>query len=145
MKSTSEKGKWKQLVALIKATQPPKFLFGISLFLSLLTTLAGLAIPLLTSQLIDDFSLDSLSPGVIVGIVVAFFLQAIAGGVSVYILAIIGQHIIASLRERLWRKLLVLPISYYDANETGDSVSRMTNDTGIIKNLTVPSLEILRF
>lgn len=61
MKSKSEKGKWKQLVSLLKATQPPKFLFGISLFLSLLTTLAGLAIPLLTSQLIDESEKEGLS------------------------------------------------------------------------------------
>ncbi|WRP07837.1 ABC transporter ATP-binding protein [Rossellomorea aquimaris] len=140
MESTYEKGKWKQLITLIKETDPPKTLFGISLFLSLLTTIAGLAIPLLTSKLIDDFSLDSLSKGVIIGMIAAFFVQAIAGGVSVYILARVGQHVIASLREKLWRKLLVLPVPYYDSHETGDSVSRMTSDTGVIKNLITEHL-----
>ncbi|BCB02751.1 ABC transporter ATP-binding protein [Bacillus sp. KH172YL63] len=140
MDSTYEKGKWKKLISLIRETDPPKTLFGISLVLSLLTTIAGLAIPLLTSKLIDDFSLDSLSKGVIIGMIAAFLVQAIAGGVSVYILARVGQHIIASLREKLWRKLLVLPVPYYDSHETGDSVSRMTSDTGVIKNLITEHL-----
>ncbi|MBN9655018.1 ABC transporter ATP-binding protein [Halobacillus sp. GSS1] len=127
--------KWKQLLQLIRATHPPKLIFSIALFLSLLTTIAGLAIPLLASRLIDNFDLNDLNTTVIAGIVIAFFVQAVAGGVSVYFLAKVGQHIIASLREQLWQKLLVLPVSYYDAHETGDAVSRMTNDTGVIKNL----------
>ncbi|WP_036818013.1 ABC transporter ATP-binding protein [Pontibacillus yanchengensis] len=135
METVHKKANWKNLVQLIRATNPPKFLFGFSLFLSVLTTMAGLSIPLLASRLIDNFDLENLNTTVIVGIVIAFLIQAIAGGVSVYILARVGQHIIAALRERLWEKLLALPISYYDSHETGDSVSRMTNDTGVIKDL----------
>ncbi|MCA1021142.1 ABC transporter ATP-binding protein [Halobacillus litoralis] len=127
--------KWKQLITLIRTTQPPRLLFSIGIGLSLLTTVASLAIPLLASRLIDNFDVSELSTAVIIGIIAAFFIQAVAGGVSVYVLAKVGQHIIASLRERLWKKLLVLPVSYYDEHETGDAVSRMTNDTGVIKNL----------
>ncbi|WP_281658605.1 ABC transporter ATP-binding protein [Halobacillus sp. Cin3] len=129
------KPKWKQLITLIRTTQPPRLLFSIGIGLSLLTTMASLAIPLLASRLIDNFDVSQLSTAVIIGIIAAFFIQALAGGVSVYVLAKVGQHIIASLRERLWKKLLVLPVSYYDEHETGDAVSRMTNDTGVIKNL----------
>lgn len=32
-------------------------------------------------------------------------------------------------------KLLVLPVRYYDNNQTGDTISRMTNDTAVIKGL----------
>ncbi|MYL20821.1 ATP-binding cassette domain-containing protein [Halobacillus litoralis] len=127
--------KWKQLITLIRTTQPPRLLFSIGIGLSLLTTVASLAIPLLASRLIDNFDVSQLSTAVTIGIIAAFFIQAVAGGVSVYVLAKVGQHIIASLRERLWKKLLVLPVSYYDEHETGDAVSRMTNDTGVIKNL----------
>ncbi|MDW4525949.1 ABC transporter ATP-binding protein [Rossellomorea marisflavi] len=140
MNPSNQKNSWKHLFTLIRETKPPKLLYGISLGLSLLTTLAGLAIPLLTSKLIDDFSLDSLSRGVIIAMIAAFFIQALAGGVSVYLLAKVGQHVIASLREKLWSKLLTLPVPYYDTHETGDSVSRMTNDTGVIKNLITEHL-----
>ena len=32
-------------------------------------------------------------------------------------------------------KVLILPVSYYDQNRTGDTISRMTNDTGVVKTL----------
>ncbi|ELK48624.1 ABC transporter ATP-binding protein [Halobacillus sp. BAB-2008] len=135
MNSLTEQPKWKQLLGLVKATDPPKILFSTALFLSLLTTLASLAIPLFASRLIDDFDWKDLNTPILIGIGAAFLIQAVAGGVSVYMLARVGQHIIASLRERLWKKLLVLPVSHYDTHETGDSVSRMTNDTGVIRDL----------
>lgn len=140
MKNQLDKKNWQQLVHLLRSLQPPKLLFGVALFLSLLTTVASLAIPLLASRFIDEFSFEALNSTLIVWIVVAFLLQAVAGGVSVYLLAKVGQHFIAALREKLWKKLLVLPVSYYDEHETGDSVSRMTNDTAIIKNLITEHL-----
>lgn len=54
---------------------------------------------------------------------------------SIYLLNYIGQKIVAGLRERLWKKVLILPVSYYDQNRTGDTISRMTNDTGVVKTL----------
>ncbi|KUP08079.1 multidrug ABC transporter permease, partial [Bacillus coahuilensis p1.1.43] len=115
-------------------------LFSISLMLSIITTVASLAIPLLASRFIDNFSLSALNTRLIILLIVAFFIQALAGGVSVYILAKVGQHMIAALRKELLKKLLILPVSYYDHHETGDTVSRMTNDTGIIKNLITEHL-----
>lgn len=140
MSNQVEMKNWKQLVRLLRSLNPPKRLFGVALVLSLITTLASLAIPLLASRFIDEFSLEALNATLISWIVVAFLLQAVAGGVSVYLLAKVGQHFIASLREKLWKKLLVLPVSYYDEHETGDSVSRMTNDTAIVKNLITEHL-----
>ena len=62
-------------------------------------------------------------------------MQTIAAGLSIYLLNYIGQKIVAGLRERLWKKVLILPVSYYDQNRTGDTISRMTNDTGVVKTL----------
>src|SRR5699024_5416459 len=39
------------------------------------------------------------------------------------------------LRERLWLKFIRLPVSYFDKRTSGESVSRIINDTSIIKNL----------
>ena len=62
-------------------------------------------------------------------------LQAIAGGVSHYLLTYIGETIVADLRGKLWDKVLRLPVSYYDANETGETMSRITQDTTTLKGL----------
>lgn len=88
-----------------------------------------------TKNLVDGFSLASISKLQIAGIAGAFVAQTIAGGVSIYLLNYVGQKIVAGLRDRLWRKFLVLPVAYYNDNRTGESVSRMTNDTGILKTL----------
>ncbi|WP_241558995.1 ABC transporter ATP-binding protein [Oceanobacillus halophilus] len=97
--------------------------------------LIGLSIPLLTRELVDGFSMDAISTTLIIIIFVVFILQAVVDGVSTYILAAIGQRIVARLREMMWFKLIRLPVSYFDKHASGESVSRVVNDTGIVKDL----------
>ncbi|WP_242301299.1 ABC transporter ATP-binding protein [Bacillus cereus group sp. BfR-BA-01423] len=115
-----KKGNWRQFLRLIQDTNPPKGILIFALFMSLLSTGASLFIPMLTKGLVDNFSLSSISTGQIVGLVAFFIMQTIAAGLSIYLLNYIGQKIVAGLRERLWKKVLILPVSYYDQNRTGD-------------------------
>lgn len=126
---------FKPFLALLKETKPSYPLLTIAIILSVVSTLVGLVIPMFTKTLVDGFSLSSISKLQIVGIVAAFIAQTVATGFSIYLLNYVGQKMVAQLRDRLWRKFLVLPVSYYNDNRTGESVSRMTNDTGIIKTL----------
>jgi len=135
----NEKG-WRQFIRLVQQTRPSKLLLGIALLLSVGTTLVGLFVPLFTKNLINDFSLSSLSTGRIILLVSALIIQAVASGISIYILNQIGQSVVAGIRDRLWRKLLVLPIPFYDENQTGETVSRMTNDTAVVKGLITDHL-----
>ncbi|WNS42589.1 ABC transporter ATP-binding protein [Paenibacillus sp. MMS20-IR301] len=125
----------KPFLKLLHETKPSYPLLALALGLSMISTLVGLVIPMFTKNLVDGFSLASVSKLQIAGIAAAFIAQTIAGGVSIYLLNATGQRIVAGLRDRLWRKFLVLPVSYYNENRTGESVSRMTNDTGILKTL----------
>src|SRR5699024_9854572 len=111
-----------------------------AIFTSLITTAVGLLIPLFTKNLVDNFSVDSLSPSIVILLVVAFIGQAIASGLSIYLLNYVGQHVVAELRARLWNKFVALPIPYYDANRSGEMISRMTNDTAIVKDLITDHL-----
>lgn len=63
---------WKAFFKLIRNTQPRKSLLVFGLILSTITTLAGLAVPLLTKNLIDGFSMASISVGLIALIIGAF-------------------------------------------------------------------------
>ncbi|MFD1776769.1 ABC transporter ATP-binding protein [Paenibacillus rhizophilus] len=125
----------RSFLKLLKETKPPYGLLALAITLSVISTLVSLVIPMFTKGLVDGFSLSSVSRMQIAGIAGAFVAQTIAAGVSVYLLNYAGQKIVAGLRDRLWRKLLALPVSYYNDIRTGESVSRMTNDTGIIKSL----------
>ncbi|WP_026591951.1 ABC transporter ATP-binding protein [Bacillus sp. UNC437CL72CviS29] len=130
-----EKGNWRQFLRLIQDTNPPKGILIFALVMSLFSTGASLFIPMLTKGLVDNFSISSINTIQIVSLVAFFVVQTIAAGLSIYLLNYIGQKIVAGIRERLWKKFLVLPVSYYDQNKTGDTISRMTNDTGVVKTL----------
>ncbi|WP_110928185.1 ABC transporter ATP-binding protein [Bacillus massiliglaciei] len=129
-----EKG-WRQFICLVRETKPSKLLISLALFLSLSTTGAALLVPLFTKDLINDFSVDSISKGGIALLVLAIIVQALASGFSIYLLNHIGQKVVAGIRDQLWKKLLVLPVSYFDEHSSGETVSRMTNDTGVVKGL----------
>ncbi|HAM79262.1 ABC transporter ATP-binding protein [Ornithinibacillus bavariensis] len=122
-------------LSLIKSTNIPKVALTFGLIGSIITTLIGLAIPHLTGQLVDGFSLESLSTGIIIAIAAVFILQAVTDGVSFYLLAFVGQRVVARLRESMWSKLIRLPVRYFDKQTSGESVSRVVNDTGIVKDL----------
>lgn len=131
---------WRQFIHLVQQTKPSKIFLCIALLLSVSTTVVGLLVPLFTKNLINDFSLSSLSTGRIILLVSAMLIQALASGISIYLLNHIGQSVVAGIRDRLWKKLLVLPVSYYDEHQTGETVSRMTNDTAIVKGLITDHL-----
>ena len=65
----------------------------------------------------------------------AFIIQAIISGISIYLLSLVGQKIVARLRERMWLKLIRLPVSYFDKQSSGETVSRVINDTSVVRDL----------
>ncbi|GMK41772.1 multidrug ABC transporter permease [Paenibacillus sp. CCS19] len=126
---------WGPFWRLVRETKPSRSALAIALTLSLSSTVAALIVPLFTKNVVDSFSLSSIGMPQISLLVVAFLIQAVTAAISTYMLARVGQQVIAGLRERLWRKLLALPVTYYDNHQTGETVSRMTNDTAVVKGL----------
>ncbi|MBS3678763.1 ABC transporter ATP-binding protein [Ornithinibacillus massiliensis] len=113
----------------------PKSALILGIITSVITTLTGLVIPLLTKALVDGFSIHSINPKLIILIGTAFIIQAIISGLSIYLLTVVGQKIVASLRGKMWHKLIRLPVSYFDRTSSGETVSRVVNDTSIVKEL----------
>ncbi|WP_280771450.1 ABC transporter ATP-binding protein [Salipaludibacillus daqingensis] len=125
----------KPFISLILKAKIPKWpLFG-GLIASLVTTLAGLVVPLLTRELVDGFSVDMFSVTIIVVILIAFIVQAIVNGISIYLLSYVGQKIVAGLRNLMWEKLIRLPVRYFDDRSSGETVSRVVNDTSVVRSL----------
>lgn len=134
-KIINEKSDWKNFIDLIKDANPPKWLFIIGVLLSITTTLVGLLLPLLTKNFVDGFSISSLSGGQIAIFASVLLIQAVFSATSIYLLSRVGNTVVANVRQRLWKKMIVLPISYYDNSQTGENVSRVTSDTAILKGL----------
>jgi ATP-binding cassette subfamily B protein AbcA/BmrA len=139
VKKKQTKG-WKLFIQLIKQTKPSRGLLVLALALSISTTVVGLFVPIFTKNLINHFSLSSIGRGEMLLLGVAILIQAVASGISIYLLNHAGQSVVAGIRDRLWKKLLILPVSYYDEHETGETVSRMTNDTGVVRTLITDHL-----
>ncbi|MED5019513.1 ABC transporter ATP-binding protein [Paenibacillus chibensis] len=135
MKESYQKGNWKAFVRLVRETKPSVWMLSVAVALSVISTLVSLVVPLFTKGLVDSFTVDSIKPSQIVLLVATFVASAISGGISIYLLNRIGQEVVAKLRDRLWKKLLKLTIPYYDNHRTGDTISRMTNDTAVLKGL----------
>ncbi|PGS45898.1 ABC transporter ATP-binding protein [Bacillus sp. AFS041924] len=131
----NKKSDWRNFISLIKNANPPKSLFVIGVLLSVTTTLVGLLLPLLTKKFVDGFSLTTLSAKQIAIFAAVLIIQAISSATSIYLLSRVGNTVVANVRHRLWKKMLLLPVSYFDETQTGDNVSRVTNDTSILKGL----------
>ncbi|MFI8673973.1 ABC transporter ATP-binding protein, partial [Bacillus paranthracis] len=113
---------------------PSKSYFILGLFLSIVSGLFSLVIPLLIRDIMDQFS-----KGVSFELLSKLFFFLILGMVftsfSLYLLSKVGEEIVKNLRDKLWSKLLKLPINYYNKNKSGEMVSRITNDTTVIVNV----------
>ncbi|WP_271401987.1 ABC transporter ATP-binding protein [Salinicoccus roseus] len=130
-----EKASFNDFMGLLKRTELNRGLFATGIILTLVGTIGSLIVPLLTQSFIDGYDTEMFSAGLIALIIMVFVLSAVLDGVAYYILAKIGQTIILRLRENVWDKFLRLPIGYFDQTKSGESVSRVVNDTAIIKDL----------
>ena len=134
-KELKTKGSMKEFIGLLRQLKWPKGITAIALVLALFSTVASLAIPLVTKELVDSLTEAAFNWQTAVFLFVVFIVQAVLGGVSYYLLAYIGETIVADLRSKIWRKVLRLPVAYYDENETGETMSRITQDTTVLKQL----------
>jgi ATP-binding cassette, subfamily B, bacterial AbcA/BmrA len=125
---------------LIRRTKPPMAVFTIALFVSTAATLVGLLVPLIMKNLVDGFSHASFDMSHIPLIAGAFAAQALCAGLSLYLLTWVGQRIVAGLRGLLWKKQLALTVPFFDATDTGELVSRMNNDTAVLKTLVAENV-----
>lgn len=63
-----------------------------------------------------------------IGIVVAFFLKNLALYLAFYNLAYVRSGVVRDIREQIYNHLLRLPLSYFNKEKRGDTMSRFTND-----------------
>ena len=101
-------------LSLLKKSEPPVGLLSAAVTVSIIQALAALMIPWFLKSLIDNFSIDQVTPGLIALFVTVFIVQMISNAFSIYWLQVAGQRIVANLRTMLWKHLLALPIPFYD-------------------------------
>jgi len=117
---------------------PRRNLVFIGLILIVLSRLASLVLPWKSKALLDDVipnrdyeQLKSLL--LIVGI--AILVQAVTSFLLTRILSVQAQYLISELRAQVQKKVLSLPISFFDNTKSGALVSRIMTDVEGVRNL----------
>jgi len=117
---------------------PRKKIVGIGLILIMIRSLAGLVLPLKSKDLIDEVipaqDFDGLTMLLVV-VCSAIFIQALTSFALTRILSVEAQSLIAKLRAKVQRKILKLPIGFFDDNKSGALVSRVMSDVEGVRNL----------
>ena len=117
---------------------PRKKIVFIGLVLIIFKSLAGLVLPYATKNLIDEIipakDMQALTMLLIV-VSVAILIQSVTSFSLTRLLSVEAQHLISLLRAKVQRKLLTLPISFFDNNKSGALVSRVMTDVEGVRNL----------
>lgn len=135
--SASPKSSYKfaDFMRLLNSVNPKKKVFALGLLLSIATSGASLIVPQLTKGLIDSSRLTAVNRQVLIVLLLAFAAQLVLGALGGFLLRLAGESAVRSLRDKLWEHLLQLPVSFFDQNKTGETSSRLVNDTTVINNL----------
>lgn len=117
---------------------PRRKLVFIGLILIAISRLASLVLPLKSKTLLDDVipnkDMDQLwSLLWLVGL--SILVQAITSFLLTRILSVQAQYLISELRAKVQKKVLSLPISFFDNTKSGALVSRIMTDVEGVRNL----------
>lgn len=80
--------------------------------------------------------------GIVVVIAVLFLLKNFFILLTQWLLAPIRSDVICTLRNRMYRKVLHLPLSFFSAQRKGDVISRSVNDTQEIEFTTLNAFQM---
>lgn len=144
-KEKQKKGKIKKdtfiyALQMIHEAGIPKLLLLLSVIMSVGGSLIGLIVPLRTGDLIDAIGVGGINWPLIIGLLALFLAENFFGSVSWYMLSYIGQDTLYKIRKNLWKKVLSLPISFFDKYRSAETMSRVTNDTNEINLLVTNHL-----
>ena len=117
---------------------PRRNLVFLGLILIIIRSLAGFVLPLQSKVLIDevvpnkDFSQLYTLISIVIG---AILVQAITSFLLTKVLSIQAQFLISELRAQVQKKVLTLPIRFFDNTKSGALVSRIMSDVEGVRNL----------
>ena len=138
-----------QAMAVFKYIKPYRWKFFIGMVLLVITSLIFMVFPYLIGLMIDiaegkselDVSLNDVGKGLVVILVVQGFISY----TRVLLFAEVSERGVADIRTAVYKKIISLPITFFEENKTGDLISRITADVERLYNtLSITLAELLR-
>jgi subfamily B ATP-binding cassette protein MsbA len=124
----------KRLLPLIR---PHRGALALAIVCLIASTGAALAFPRLTGWLLDAAFLQGGRARLDVKALQLFgvvLIQAVLNYAQAYLLAATGERAVAGLRETLFSRLLDMPPGFFAERRTGELVSRLTTDIGLLQS-----------
>ncbi|GIH74879.1 ABC transporter ATP-binding protein [Planobispora longispora] len=121
---------WRLLLGYVRPYWRVLLLGGV---LSLVSSLAGLAMPLLAKSVVDAFGRDQSLAGPVIALTAAVVVGAGIGALGRYVLERMGEGIVFSARQSLVGRMMRLRVSEVDRLKPGDLLSRVTSDTTLLR------------
>ena len=117
-----------------------------SMIISAVLTLAG---PIMIGYAIDHYVVTKQYQGVLVFSAVLLFMYIVSlvtGFIQTKLMGTVGQRMLFTLRNTLFKKLLDLPVDFFNQNQAGDLISRINNDTDKVNQFFSQTLiQFMRF
>jgi len=76
-------------------------------------------------------------------VVVLFFLKNLTRYLAMFYLAPLRNGVVQDIRNDIYKRILILPLSYFSEQRKGDIISRITNDVSNIEWSIMQSLEMI--
>ena len=129
------KGTFKKLMGYVGKYKGSLVLVAICLLIS---SAAGVATSYLLKPLLNDYIIPGDFQGLFKMLLVMggmYLLSSLCSFAYARIMVHVAQHTVAALRQDLFNRLQQLPISYYDRHQSGDLMSRFTNDIDTVSEM----------
>ena len=140
-----KKAKGNQLLRLLAFVKPYTWQFVVALTAVVIASGLGLVFPAVVGDLVDTAfgtvggstsTLDRIAL-ILFGV---FLVQAVFDFFRTYLLAYIGEGVVADLRAKLYTHLINLPVKFFDSRKTGEITSRLTSDVTVVQNTVSQAL-----
>ena len=129
------KGTFKKLMRYVGRYKAALVLVAVCLILS---TVGSVASSYMLKPLLNDYILPGDFPGLLKMLVLMgglFALSALCSFAYARIMVHVAQRTVAAIRQDLFDRLQQLPVSYYDQHQSGDLMSRFTNDIDTVSEM----------
>ena len=129
------KGTFKKLMGYVGKYKGSLVLVAVCLLIS---SAAGVATSYLLKPLLNDYIIPGDFPGLFKMLLVMggmYLLSSLCSFAYARIMVHVAQHTVAALRQDLFNRLQQLPVSYYDRHQSGDLMSRFTNDIDTVSEM----------
>ena len=117
---------------------PRRNILAVGLVLIIISRLASLVLPGASKYLMDDViqkgDMEMLKT-LVLAVAGSIVVQSITSFLLTRILSVEAQHLIAQLRARVQKKIIYLPVRFFDNSKSGELVSRIMSDVEGVRNL----------